>query len=303
METDRDDDWGHELLIVADTPWSVAAARSAAEAAGIPPLGRMAIAAAADWLTERPGIDAVLVEIATDGGAAMDALLDLVDRRVRSGRLAAVVTLSPELIDPVTARISPGVATLLCDPGTVERVAALRLALALRDHGPGANVAERGDSGATMRLRALSAEAGRIAEALAEIANERDGLARRAPLRLRDAAVDFVATASPDAPSIRRMIAQRRLRDRFFEPGLFEEPEWDMLLDLMAARIEGKTVSVSSLCIAAAVPQSTALRAIGGMTAAGLFERHPDPGDARRVLMRLSDPAAAAMTRYLAAIS
>ena len=303
METDRDDDWGHELLIVADTPWSVAAARSAAEAAGIPPLGTMAIAAAADWLTERPGIDAVLVEIATDGGAAMDALLDLVDRRVRSGQLAAVVTLSPELIDPVTARIAPGVAALLCDPGTGERVAALRLALALRDHGPGANVAERGDSGATMRLRALSAEAGRIAEALAEIANERDGLARRAPLRLRDAAVDFVATASPDAPSIRRMIAQRRLRDRFFEPGLFEEPEWDMLLDLMAARIEGKTVSVSSLCIAAAVPQSTALRAIGGMTAVGLFERHPDPGDARRVLMRLSDPAAAAMTRYLAAIS
>jgi hypothetical protein len=40
---------------------------------------------------------------------------------------------------------------------------------------------------------------------------------------------------------------------------LFADPGWDILLDLYAARQEGKQVSVSSLCIAAAVPPTTAL--------------------------------------------
>jgi DNA-binding MarR family transcriptional regulator len=38
------------------------------------------------------------------------------------------------------------------------------------------------------------------------------------------------------------------------------------------------------------------------MTASGLFERHPDPSDARRVFIALSRHSSAAMAAYFAAV-
>ena len=45
-----------------------------------------------------------------------------------------------------------------------------------------------------------------------------------------------------------------------FGEGLFADPAWDIMLDLFAARIEGKDITVSSAGIAACVPPTTALR-------------------------------------------
>ena len=75
-----------------------------------------------------------------------------------------------------------------------------------------------------------------------------------------------------------------------------------MLLDLMAARLERRQVAVSSLCIAAAVPPTTALRWIKTLTEAGLFVRVADPQDGRRVYVELSDAAAANFQAYLGAV-
>ena len=91
------------------------------------------------------------------------------------------------------------------------------------------------------------------------------------------------------------------MRNRYFDPGLFADPAWDMLLDLMAARLEGEHVSVSSLSIAASVPSTTALRWIRTMTDLGLFDRRADPSDGRRVYIQLTDAAASAMVSYLVA--
>lgn len=106
---------------------------------------------------------------------------------------------------------------------------------------------------------------------------------------------------SLDATRVRSEIAARRLRNRFFDDQLFGEPCWDMLLDLFAARLEDNRVSVSSLCIAAAVPPTTALRWIKYMTEVGLIERIADTADARRVFVRLSDDAATRMTGWFEA--
>src|SRR3546814_6793326 len=92
----------------------------------------------------------------------------------------------------------------------------------------------------------------------------------------------------------------RRTRDQFFRNEWVADPAWDMLLDLMAARLEHKRVSVSSLCIAAAVPATTALRWIKSMTDEGLFVRRADNNDGRRIFIELSDEAAGAMSAYLA---
>ena len=72
-----------------------------------------------------------------------------------------------------------------------------------------------------------------------------------------------------------------------------------MLLDLTASRIEDKPVSVSSLCIASAVPATTALRWIKLMTDRGMLERRADSADARRIFIDLSDETYARMQRLL----
>ena len=104
------------------------------------------------------------------------------------------------------------------------------------------------------------------------------------------------------AKAVRRMLRQRRMREQYFPADLFADPAWDMLLDLYAARLERQPVSVSSLCIAAAVPATTALRWIKTMTDAGLFLREADPLDGRRIFIALSEGAAEAMARYFEAL-
>jgi DNA-binding MarR family transcriptional regulator len=108
-------------------------------------------------------------------------------------------------------------------------------------------------------------------------------------------------TAGIEAKTIRNMIKLRRLRDSFFDKDLFADPAWDILLDLMAARLEGQTVSVSSLCIAAAVPPTTALRWITAMTESGMLLRRQDPDDARRIFIILSDDVTTKLNDYFAA--
>jgi DNA-binding MarR family transcriptional regulator len=88
-------------------------------------------------------------------------------------------------------------------------------------------------------------------------------------------------------------------RTSFFPGGLFADPAWDMLLDLMHARLNGKRISVSSLCIAARVPATTALRRIGDLVSTGLATRVRDENDGRRVFIELTEDGFARMARYL----
>lgn len=89
------------------------------------------------------------------------------------------------------------------------------------------------------------------------------------------------------------------MRERYFDEGLFADPAWDMMLDLFASELAGCRVSVSSLCVAAAVPATTALRWINALVEKGLFVRRNDPLDARRAFIELSPEASAALARYL----
>ncbi|HMO74437.1 MAG TPA: winged helix DNA-binding protein [Sphingopyxis sp.] len=104
------------------------------------------------------------------------------------------------------------------------------------------------------------------------------------------------------AAQAREHIRQRRLREQFFPADMFADPVWDMMLDLYAAHYEGEEIPVSSLCIAAAVPATTALRWIKEMTAKGWLIRSRDPNDGRRVFLRLSDGARAGLDSYFDSI-
>ena len=81
---------------------------------------------------------------------------------------------------------------------------------------------------------------------------------------------------------------------------MFADPAWDMLLDLLQAEISQLRVPVSSLCIAASVPATTALRWLKMMTQQGIFLRRADPHDGRRVFVELAPSASQALRRYFA---
>lgn len=103
-----------------------------------------------------------------------------------------------------------------------------------------------------------------------------------------------------DSTTVRREIRMRRLRDRLFPDELFADPAWDLLLDLYAAHLDGRQISVTSACIAACVPQTTALRWIGRLEQHGLLIRSADAFDHRRNLLHLSNEAIDAMRNWTA---
>jgi len=147
---------------------------------------------------------------------------------------------------------------------------------------------------AFVQIGMLSDEVSRIADQLARLASMKEGA------MLPPATVD--RSVAETARSIREIIRKRQARKQFFPAELFADPAWDIMLDLAAARLEGKQVSVSSLCIAADVPTTTALRWIKGMTDAGMLVRRSDPEDGRRSFIDLSDEAVDAMDRYIALV-
>jgi hypothetical protein len=260
-------DYAHTpgLLIVGED----GDARAAAERAGARVLASLSIEAAAADIADRP-FDALLIA-ADEESPALARLL----AQVGGEGDKVILSLAPSLLDLAWSLVPD--ACLLSGPSADERAAAIRAALAPVD----ALVAESRDHPG--ELLRLSAEAGRIAQALAELSIDRGA-----------------DEAAPDAARIRALIRARRLRDRFFDGALFADPAWDMMLDLFAARLEARQVAVSSLCIAAAVPTTTALRWIRGLTDAGLLVRVADPSDGRRFFVALADPVADALSGYFA---
>jgi len=285
---------GPPVLVAASSPAGFARARPAIEAAGMRVADTVLMAEAEARIDRQAAASALWVEIDEDGGATLDALLAKVNREVADGRYAAIVATSAALVDPVLARLDQAGVEMLVDAGEAERVAALAVALnhPFRDQ----RVADVGSDQNTIRLRQLSEEVGRIASTLARLSS--------APPMSR---MPRPAAAEPneDPPAVsveqvRNVIRARRLRSRFFAEDLFADPAWDMLLDLLQAEISQLRVPVSSLCIAASVPATTALRWLRSMVDQQMFVRRADPHDGRRVFVELAPDTSRALRSYFA---
>lgn len=101
---------------------------------------------------------------------------------------------------------------------------------------------------------------------------------------------------SAQLAALARRYAKLRLkRGELFVSNLFADPAWDMLIDLFAAAHEGRVVTVTSVCIAAAVPSTTALRWLSLIEREGLVARKADPADKRRTIVRITPLAEQAM--------
>jgi DNA-binding MarR family transcriptional regulator len=227
-----------------------------------------------------------------DATPALDRLLARLNDLAEARGTAVIAAVPIELVDLVAARLTDRATEILVDPDDAQRAATLATSLSggLGDKG----VSDVGKDNAA-RLRQLSDEMGRIAATLARLSTGPGSPAVK-PSEPKSAVPDI------EAETVRAVIRARRLRSRFFSEELFADPAWDMLLDLLQAEIAQLRVPVSSLCIAAAVPATTALRWIKTMTEQGLFVRRADPHDGRRVFVELAPAASDAMRRYFAEV-
>ncbi|HWK36686.1 hypothetical protein [Sphingomonas sp.] len=291
------------VMVIADDPRAGDAAERAIALAGRRLLGRIGFAGAVARLASQPALDVVMIEMAGVAADSADGVLGEVAALARDSDVQVVVAFVEEQIDQVAARLMGPRIRLLCAPGVGDRVAAL----ATMEQGAGGRLNDVARDEAE-QLRLLNAEVARIAEALARLTRgEADRADPESGRSLHEAPRGFHVgpfignDGGITAGDLRGTIRARRMRANFFAADLFADPAWDMLLDLYAAELEHTRVSVSSLCIAAAVPGTTALRWIGTMIDTGLFERHDDPFDRRRAYVSLSDKARDGLRGYFAA--
>lgn len=236
---------------------------------------------------------AVLIELTGAADQAVADALDWARAEAERGERAVLVSASTQLVDLLNGTDWPPGFDWFVDGSGVERM----IGVALASRGPTPRLHDIGREDGQPILQQLTEDVSRIAAMLASLTDEEAEALEATKARPSEG----VDEPGVDAAYVRSIIRARRLRDQFFRGGLFADPAWDMLLDLMAARLEGTRVAVSSLCIAASVPATTALRWIKALTDRGLFVRSADPQDGRRVYIALSDDAARALTAYLRA--
>ena len=282
------------VLIAADSESGQARARRTIAIAGLRVADAVTIEGACARIDRQAAASALWIELEDDPGPATDSLLDHVAADVSNGRYSAVVAAPAAIVDRLSRHLFEADIEVILDASETDRTAALAVAMS------GATRAARlsdatGDKNA-VRLRQLSDEVGRIAATLARLST---GPATSP----RPVEPDTSAPAPEVAvETIRSIIRARRLRSRFFDEELFADPAWDMLLDLLQAEISTLRVPVSSLCIAASVPATTALRWLKTMVQQGMFLRRADPHDGRRVFVELAPHTSQSMRRYFAEI-
>lgn len=260
--------------------------------------------------------DVVVVDCPVLDGAAMAGLARLDGRAARSGAKLVVAT-SLAALDDVFGVMDQSAPQILIAPSRAERVLAVGRACG---EAGAARVREMSED-ERLHLLQLSSQVDAIARSLdrmsaaplapqgewgapvaagsgyaASLGEARPGYRAAEP-------ASRSARSLPDARLVRQIIANRQRRARFFDAHLFADPAWDMLLDLTAAHSEGQQVSVTSLCIAAGVPATTALRWLTQMVETGVFQRVADPIDKRRAFIELSEQAKAGMAGYFEGVA
>ncbi len=311
------------LLVIAEQAASQPFA-DLAEAAGLRLLGVASLEEGPARLDSQSGCDLAML-VCASANPMLERLLVQLDTMATLGDMPLIVVTSLHTLDMADAVIRSPHAHLLCQPDATDLSAAL---LAARPEGHAEpTVHDIGRESENARLNRLSEEVGRLArtvEALASSHRPITGLGAApssgsaAGAHLSDQSADYrgmpalTPLGTQPAPSsgaataltagqVRDLLRARRMRADFLPADLFVDPAWDMLLDLLAARLDGARVSVSSLCIAAAVPPTTALRWIRTLTEQGLVERCADPHDGRRIFIALADHTVEALQRWFAA--
>lgn len=272
------------VLLVDDEPDALEECAAIVEDCGYPWVAARSGEEALAILENTPSIGVVMTDVRMPGIDGI-SLIGAIHERFRATRdVRCVVITGHASLDLAVAAMRYDAVDFLSKPvSRDEFIGALSRAYAARR--------VSGSRPSQDRLGELSSEIERITRALADISAQ--------------SALQTPGTAAPapiDAAFVNGVIRSRQARAKFFPGDLFADPAWDILLDLTMSRLEGKEISISSLCLASGVPPSTALRWIKSMTDAGMLIRRADLADGRRFIVELSQPTADSMLACLQAI-
>jgi DNA-binding MarR family transcriptional regulator len=188
------------------------------------------------------------------------------------------------LPEPDEVRSSASQLTTL--PAGFDMAALQVLAGQMRNVQPGS---EAGGAGGAEQAMTIARQVADMAQGLAALADRLVGQGAATPAESIDVAeADCVAF-------LESQFRIRRLRARHLPALSLGEPAWDILLDLAVAQYWRRETSVTSLCIAADVPSTTALRWINSMTREGLIVRRPCQRDGRRSFLAIAPETYQAM--------
>ena len=109
-------------------------------------------------------------------------------------------------------------------------------------------------------------------------------------------------SSRPEETSLRTLNLLQKLQEArtgIFGEAVMPEPAWEMLAELMRARMAGQHLSVTSLALSSKSPMTSALRRIEDLIQGGLVARMPDPADRRRTYVELTPEGMARMQIFL----
>ena len=102
---------------------------------------------------------------------------------------------------------------------------------------------------------------------------------------------------------VERMIAERRLRGSFVPGGLFRDPAWDMLLELLHAELTSRPVTEALLSKAAQLSEKTGMRWIEALVANGFCDRCPSLADGENEMLQLSTFGRNSLRQYFSEVA
>jgi hypothetical protein len=101
----------------------------------------------------------------------------------------------------------------------------------------------------------------------------------------------------------RQILAGRKQRERYFDPVLFSNPAWDILLNLFVAGADGRPVTVLDACIASTAPQSVAVRWLSYLKQEEMIMERTDSSIHRQTVICLSEHTRLAIASYLGSLT
>ena len=95
------------------------------------------------------------------------------------------------------------------------------------------------------------------------------------------------------------IIEARRRRSEVFNPAMFGEPAWELLLTLFVMDRAGPRLTIGRLAQVAGTKLTTALRWLDYLEDQAFIQREQHPTDARTAFIELTDKAREALRVYL----
>lgn len=95
------------------------------------------------------------------------------------------------------------------------------------------------------------------------------------------------------------VLKDRRRRAELFNPSMFGEPAWELLLTLFVMDQHGPRLTIGRLAQLAETKMTTALRWLDYLDDQGFVRRDEHPGDARTSFVSLTDKARSTLRLYL----